>query len=202
MASSDKNPITRVVEPVAAVVAIVFGYCLLLYAIALSWEIVARKLLNISVRGIDEVGGFMLAISAAVGASYTMALKAHTRVDVFLVRMPEGAQRVLNTLAMLAMASFAVFAAWRGIAVLLDTIEFQSTSPNLQQPLWAPQLAWVIGLVLFGVIASAYALHACWLLVSGDPALNRFYGPLTVKDEVDSELHSLKQRGGAKLDGV
>lgn len=193
---SSHNPISRLVEPVAGVVAIVFGYGLLIYSIALSWEIVARKLLNISVRGLDEVGGFMLAIGAAVGASYSMAKRAHTRVDVFLVRMPVSAQRVVNTLALVAMAAFALFAAWRGIAVLLDTIEFQSTSPNLQQPLWAPQLAWVVGLVLFGVIASAYALHALWLLVTGDERLNRFYGPMTVKDEVDSEVQALKARGG------
>jgi TRAP-type C4-dicarboxylate transport system permease small subunit len=194
------NPISRLVEPVAGVLAIVFGYGLLIYSIALSWEIVARKLLSISVRGIDEIGGFMLAIGAAVGASYSMAMRAHTRVDVFLVRMPHSVQRLLNTLALVAMAAFAVFAAWRGVAVLLDTIEFQSTSPNLQQPLWAPQLAWVIGLSLFGIIASAYALHALWLLVTGDPALNRFYGPLTVEDEVEGELQALKARG-AKTDG-
>jgi TRAP-type C4-dicarboxylate transport system permease small subunit len=199
--SSSENPISRLVEPVAGVVAIVFGYGLLIYSIALSWEIVARKLLNISVRGLDEVGGFMLAIGAAVGASYSMAMRAHTRVDVFLVRMPAEMQRLVNTLALVAMASFALFAAWRGIAVLLDTIEFQSTSPNLQQPLWMPQLAWVIGLVLFGVIASAYALHALWLLATGDPRLNRFYGPLTVKDEVDGELKALKDRGGDKPHG-
>jgi TRAP-type C4-dicarboxylate transport system permease small subunit len=195
------NPISRLVEPVAGVLAIVFGYALLIYSIALSWEIVARKLLSISVRGIDEIGGFMLAIGAAVGASYSMAMRAHTRVDVFLVRMSQGAQRLLNTLALAAMAAFALFAAWRGIAVLLDTIEFQSTSPNLQQPLWAPQLAWVVGLSLFGIIASAYALHALWLLVTGDPALNRFYGPLTVEDEVEGELQALKARGGTRSDG-
>jgi TRAP-type C4-dicarboxylate transport system permease small subunit len=196
MMSPPENPISRLVEPVAGVVAIVFGYGLLIYSFALSWEIVARKMLNISVRGLDEVGGFMLAIGAAIGASYSMAMRAHTRVDVFLVRMPQGAQRVINTLALVAMAAFALFAAWRGVAVLLDTIEFQSTSPNLQQPLWQPQLAWVIGLVLFGVIASAYACHALWLLATGDARLNRFYGPLTVKDEVDSEVQALKSRSG------
>jgi TRAP-type C4-dicarboxylate transport system permease small subunit len=191
-----ENPISRLVEPVAGVLAIIFGYGLLIYSFALTWEILARKLLNISVRGIDEIGGFMLAIGAAVGASYSMAKRAHTRVDVFLVRMPPKVQRLLNTLALVAMATFAIFAAWRGIAVLVDTIEFLSLSPNLLQPLWMPQLAWVVGLTLFGIIASAYAAHAIWLLLKGDPALNRFYGPLTVQDEVDDEVQALKAREG------
>ena len=192
--SSNANPISRIVEPVAKVVAIIFGYAILTYSIMLSGEIVARKLFNTSFKGIDEIGGFVLAISAAIGASYTMAMKAHTRVDVFLVRMPYSTQRLLNTLAMLSMAFFACFAAWRGVDVLRDTIEFQSSSTNLQQPLWIPQLAWVIGLMLFAIIASAYALHALYLLVTGNGDVNAYYGALTVKEELDSELDSLKAR--------
>jgi TRAP-type C4-dicarboxylate transport system permease small subunit len=99
---------------------------------------------------------------------------------------------------MLTMAVFAGFAAWRGVDVLRDTIEFSSTSTNLQQPLWAPQLAWVIGLVLFGLIATAYAAHALYLLVKGRPELNALYGPLSVKDELDSELEALKARTAAE----
>ncbi|MBN8535216.1 MAG: TRAP transporter small permease [Rhizobiales bacterium] len=195
------NPISRVVEPIARVVAILFGYAILIYSVALSFEIVARKLFNISIKGLDEVGGFVLAISAAIGASYTMAMKAHTRVDVFLVRMPREVQRVLNTLALISMSAFALFAAWRGISVLQDTIEFQSSSPNLQQPLWVPQLAWVVGLVLFGVIATAYAIHALWLLATGRAELNAYYGPLSVKEELDSELEALKSRSGSTTTG-
>jgi TRAP-type C4-dicarboxylate transport system permease small subunit len=192
------NPISRIVEPVARLVAIIFGYTILFYSIALSAEIVGRKLFNTSFKGIDEVGGFVLAISAAIGASYSMAMRAHTRVDVFLGMMPRGAQRILNTLAMLTMAVFACFAAWRGVAVLQETIEFSSTSTNLQQPLWMPQLAWAIGLMLFGIIATAYAAHALYLLMTGRPELNTLYGPLSVKDELDSELEALKTRAGTE----
>jgi TRAP-type C4-dicarboxylate transport system permease small subunit len=188
------NPISRVVEPVARVVAIVFGYTILAYSLALSAEIIGRKLFNTSFKGIDEVGGFVLAASAAIGASYTMAMRGHTRVDVFLVRLPRKAQRVLNTLAMVSMAGFAVFAAFRGVAVLRETIEFGSVSSNLQQPLWIPQALWATGLGLFGVIATAYAAHAVWLLARGAPELNAFYGPLTVDDEIEGELASLEAR--------
>lgn len=190
------NPISAVVEPVARFVAIAFGYSVLLYSIVLSGEIVGRKLFNTSIKGLDEVGGFVLVIAAAVGASYSMALRAHTRVDVFLMMMPRGLQRWLNTLAMVTMACFAGFAAWRGVTVLQDTIEFGSTSTNLQQPLWMPQLAWVIGLGLFGLIATAYAIHAVVLLARRSPDLNRFYGPLSVRDELDGELAALEERMG------
>ncbi len=143
----------------------------------------------------DDIGGYVLAIIAVVGASYTMAMRGHTRVDVFLVRMPPGVQRVLNTLAMVTMAAFAAFAAWRGLDVLQESIEFQSVASNpLQTPLWQPQGLWFIGLALFALISAAYAIHALVLLSRGSPDLNRFYGPSSAQDELEAELTARAER--------
>lgn len=190
-----ENPITRVVEPVARFIAILCGYGILLLALAVTVEIVGRKLFAFSLQGIDDIGGYVLAITAAIGASYTMALRGHARVDVFLVRMPLSWQRVLNTLAMATLASMAVFALWRGSVVLQESIEFQSTATNpLQTPLWQPQSLWLFGLGLFALIAVLYALHAVWLLLRGRPELNAFYGPKTAQDELEAELAALAER--------
>ena len=190
-----KNPITRVVEPVARFIAILCGYGILLLALAVTVEIVGRKLFAFSLQGIDDIGGYVLAITAAIGASYTMALRGHARVDVFLVRMPLSWQRVLNTLAMVTLAGMAVFALWRGSVVLRESIEFQSTATNpLQTPLWQPQSLWLFGLGLFALIAVLYALHAVWLLLRGRPELNAFYGPKTAQDELEAELAALAER--------
>ena len=189
------NPISRVVEPVARVAAILCGYAVLVLSVMVSIEIVGRKLFAFSFQGTDDMGGYVLAIIAVVGASYTMAMRGHTRVDVFLVRMPAAWQRWLNTIAMVTLAGFACFAAWRGSTVLMESIEFQSVASNpLQTPLWQPQLAWLIGLVLFALIAVAYAVHAVVLLVRGGTELNRFDGPQSAQDELDAELAARAER--------
>lgn len=183
------NPISRFVEPVARVAAIACGYAVLALSVAIAAEILGRKLFAFSFQGVDDIGGYVLAITAAVGASYTMAMRGHTRVDVFLVRMPASWQRVLNAVAMATLALFAAFAAWRGFAVLGESIEFRSVATNpLQTPLWQPQSVWVAGLALFALIAAAYAVHALVLLARGAPELNRFYGPATAQDELEAEL--------------
>jgi TRAP-type C4-dicarboxylate transport system permease small subunit len=165
------------------------------YAVMLTLEILGRKFFNTSFKGIDELGGFVLAISAAIGASYAMAQRSHTRVDVFLVRFPRAVQRWLNTIAMTFFAFFATFAAWRGVAVLLETIELKSSATNLEQPLWVPQLGWVIGLILLALISLAYALHAIYLLAAKRPELNAWYGPFSAQEELDAELAELQKRG-------
>ncbi len=190
-----ENPITRIVEPVARMIAILCGYGILLLSIAITVEIIGRKLFAFSLQGVDDIGGYVLAITAAIGASYTMALRGHVRVDVFLVRMPTSWQRVLNTLAMVTLAGFAVFAVWRGSVVLMESIEFQSIATNpLRTPLWQPQSIWLLGLALFALIGVAYAAHALWLLVRGKPELNLHYGPKSTQDDLEAELTALAER--------
>lgn len=198
-----EDPISRVVEPVARVAAIVCGYAVLLLSLAVSVEIIGRKLFSHSFPGTDDIGGYVLAIIAVIGASYTMAKRGHTRVDIFLVKLPTGWQRVLNTLAMVTMAAFATFAAWRGLTVLLESIEFQSVASNpLQTPLWQPQVLWLIGLVLFALISLAYAVHSLLLLATGNPNLNRFYGPASVQDELEAELTAQAERAAQAEQGA
>jgi TRAP-type C4-dicarboxylate transport system permease small subunit len=188
------NPISHWVAPAARVATIACGWVVLAYAVALTLEILGRKFLNTSFKGIDELGGFVLAVSAAIGASYAMAHRSHTRVDVFLVRFPRPVQRVLNTLAMVLFAGFACFAAWRGSAVLRDTLEYGSTATNLEQPLWVPQALWLAGLVLLALVSLAYAVHAVVLLVTRRPELNAWYGPTSAQEELDAELAELQAR--------
>ena len=52
-----ENPITRVVEPVARFIAILCGYGILLLALAVTVEIVGRKLFAFSLQGIDDIAG-------------------------------------------------------------------------------------------------------------------------------------------------
>ncbi|MBX9758113.1 MAG: TRAP transporter small permease [Beijerinckiaceae bacterium] len=193
--STNRNPVSRVAEPLARTLSISVGWGVLAFAIAMTAEIVMRKAFAYSFKGMDELGGFVLAITAAAGASYSMAMRAHTRVDVFLVRFSQRWQRALNTMALVTLAAFATFAAWRGWAVLDETIEFSSSAPNLGIALFWPQLIWVISLVLFAGIACAYAAHALILLATGSPGINTNYGPLSVRDELQEELDALKRRG-------
>ncbi|MBI3505241.1 MAG: TRAP transporter small permease [Proteobacteria bacterium] len=193
-----ENPVSRFAVPVARYAAIACGYGILALSAAICLEVVGRKFFGFSLQGVDDIGGYALAITAAVGASYTMAMRGHTRIDVFLVRMSVNAQAWLNAVAMVTLACFAIYAFARGIDVLAESIEFRSVATNpLQTPLWQPQGTWLFGLGLFAVFAALYAAHALWLLAKDRRRLNRLYGPTTAKDEVDAELETRRNLEGA-----
>jgi TRAP-type mannitol/chloroaromatic compound transport system permease small subunit len=169
------------------------GWWLLGIAVATCVEMVTRKVFNFSLQGVDEVGGYTLAVTSALGFSFTLLARGHTRVDFLLSRLPAGAQAFFNALAMVTLAAVAIFAASRAWFVLGESIEFQShsTSP-LQTPMWIPQSLWFFGYALFALTAASLATHACWLLFGRQAQLNKDYGPPTLEEEIEAETGGIR----------
>jgi TRAP-type C4-dicarboxylate transport system permease small subunit len=150
---------------------------------------VARKFFRFSLQGVDEVGGYTLAVASAIGFSYTLLKRGHTRIDFLVSRLPATARAALNCLAMVTFAGLALFALYRGWFVLSESIELKShaTTP-LQTALWIPQSLWYLGYVLFAGTACVLAADACALFFSREIDLvNEKYGPPTLKEEIEAE---------------
>lgn len=62
-------------------------------------KIVARKVFNHSFQGVDELGGYALAIAGAVGFGYAALTCSQTRIGLVLSKLPVAAQAVLHVLA-------------------------------------------------------------------------------------------------------
>ena len=185
------------------VLVILSGWWLILFSLASCFEMVSRKLFQYSLQGIDEIGGYTLAVTSAIGFSYTLITRGHTRIDFLVSKMPVPARAALNFLAMFTLALLGAFALYRGWNVLSESIEFQSTATTpLQTPLWIPQVIWITGYALFAAISVYLAAHCGWLLVHGRNAeLNKLYGPQTLEEEIESEagdvLKDVRQPGAA-----
>ncbi len=167
--------------------AIAAGYASLGLSLLITFEVVARKLFNFSLQGVDEIGGYVLAIGVSFSFAYALLHRAHTRVDVLLTRLPRLLQAPLNAIAILLLSGFSAFMLWRAVETLKETLEFGSlASTPLQTPLWIPQSLWVIGLGVFSVLTVLLAGRAVKLLVTGQLAtLDREYGPRSTDDELD-----------------
>lgn len=177
--------LTRLVDTLVLIV----GWWLVILSILTCVEMVTRKLFNFSLQGVDEVGGYTLAVCAAIGYSYTLITRGHTRIDFLVGKLPVKARAAINALAMVTLAAMALFCISRAWVVLSESIEFQSHSTTpLQTPMWIPQTAWFVGWVIFAVICVYLAGHALWLLLRGESdALNKAYGPQTLEEEIESE---------------
>lgn len=189
----NKYPLFRGLSRTVEAFTLASGWWLLLIAVATCFEMVSRKLFNFSLQGVDEIGGYTLAVTSALGFSYTLLSRGHTRVDFLLSRLPAAGRAFFNTLAMVSLAAVAVFACYRTYGVLAESIEFDShaTSP-LQTPMWVPQSLWFLGYLLFAIVAAVMAVHACLLLVRDREQLNKLYGPPTLEEEIESETGGIR----------
>ncbi|WP_112323661.1 TRAP transporter small permease subunit [Oceanibium sediminis] len=195
----DDNPLERIAGPVVRFAALLGGYAILGVAIFVSLEVVLRRTVGISLQGADEFGGYALAGAAAFGFAYTLLLRGHTRIELVLELLPRRIAGFFDVLAMVAIAAMAVFLAWRGWSVMMESVEFKSLSGTPSQtPLWKPQAVWVAGLCLFALYAVLAALHAFWLCVTGSEKLHHWYGAKSLEEEILEEKQSVASRGVGK----
>ena len=194
------NPVARFLMPAARAVALLSGWCLLAVVVLTCVEIVGRKFFRFSLHGVDEIGGYTLALICAFGFSYVLLRGNHTRVSLLEAHLPARLRAVLNVVTMVTIAAVSLFAAWRGFAELQVSIELRSVSNSpLQTPMWLPQGLWFAGLAIFAIVAVTLAVHAVLLFMRGRRELNRFYGPAGGADEVEEVVAKMRpevSRGG------
>jgi TRAP-type C4-dicarboxylate transport system permease small subunit len=180
---------TRGLQNVVEVLTIACGWWLIGLSIMTCVEMIGRKLFAFSLQGVDEIGAYTFAIVSAIGFSYALITRGHTRVDFLVSKFSEKTRAALNFTAIVTLAAIAVFAAYRAYQVLVETIDLGSTAASpLATPLWIPQSLWVLGFAVFAVMASIAAAYACILLLAKNwPELNRRYGPQTLEEEIESE---------------
>ncbi len=186
--------------PVVRAAAIACGWALMAISFATVFEVVARKL-NYSLKSIDELGGYILAATSAIGFSWALVTRAHMRITLVVNWLPRPARRALDALAMLSLAGMAVFCAWRGYAEFsTNFISGRPSNTPMQTPLWIPQAVFFAGLALFALCSTLAAIHAAWLLFVDSTRLERLYGPQSLEEEVSAEVSDLDHRLAAKGD--
>lgn len=174
----------------------VFGTCLLVLAAAVAVETLMRKVLNRSLQGVDEFGGYVLAVTAALSFAIAIHARTHIRIDLLHDRLPRLLRVLLNAAAVVAIAACAGAAAYMAWLALADTIQFNATAQTpWATPLKYPQAAWLAALAIFLLVAVVEVGRVAVLLARGNVAeIDKRYGPRGAKEELDDELEDLKAR--------
>jgi TRAP-type C4-dicarboxylate transport system permease small subunit len=201
--SLPRNPFTNGLESLIRGVCIAAGWWLIGISVLTCVEMLGRKVFGFSLQGVDEIGSYTFAVVTALGFSYALFTRGHTRVDFLVSRLPPSQRAMLNWFAMVTLGAMAAFFAYRAYFVVAESIDLKSTAPTpLATPLWIPQSVWFAAYVLFALTALSAAVHACALAVRGAwDDLNASYGPQTLEEEIESEaaIHvELHRTDGAK----
>lgn len=180
-----------------ALAASIFGLAFLVLAVAVTAETIMRKVFNQSLQGVDELGGYILALAGTMSLSVALVARAHIRIDIVHEHLPKALRVPLNVIASVSIFVCALALlrmAW--FAYDESSVLGATAQTPWATPLKYPQALWTLALAVFVVVCAFEVINVAKLLFAGDTrTIDRNYGPRTAREELEDELADLKARG-------
>ena len=170
------------------------GVFYVLVSLAVAQEVVLRKVFGVSMMGIDEMSGFVLAIGTSWGFAFALLHRGHIRIDTVMLVLPQRARAVLDILGLVLIGGFVGILGWYAKDVLIRSAELGSNALLVDFPLWIPQAMWVAGFATFMVLAVLLLLRALMAFFAGDLVkLHALIGSRSVTEEVEREKQAVER---------
>jgi TRAP-type C4-dicarboxylate transport system permease small subunit len=178
------------------IAALVFGTIFVLLSLMVTLETLLRKLFGASLQGVDELGGYALAIGSTIAFTLALLDRSHIRIDLIHARLGACWKTALNLIATLLMALLAGLLCWMAWIQISETLDYGSTAQTpWATPLIYPQTVWFGGLLLFALCAMGRALAAVRLLLRARVVeFNQHFGPRGLDEELRQELDDVARR--------
>jgi TRAP-type C4-dicarboxylate transport system permease small subunit len=127
------------------------GIFLVLIAVVILGQVFGR-MLGFRVPGADELAGYFLAATSFLALAYTLRTGGHIRVMLVLSHLPPGPRRIFELGALAAASAIAVYFVIYAALMAWESYVFGDRAIGvLPTPLWIPQLAVVLGLVMLAL---------------------------------------------------
>lgn len=188
-------------KSLSKLVCITGGWFLVLISIMICIEVLMRKVFNHSLQGVDEYGGYALALTAALGLAYAFYEGTHIKIDVLIRLMPRHFRIGSSLLAQVTLLAIAVFFAYRTILHAFESWELTAfANTPLRTPLYIPQGIWAAGFCLFMLVLAVRMLVILEMLIRRQKTdlvelLDTNHEELEIKKAI------AKAAGSEKIDG-
>ena len=185
---------------IAHLSGITFGVIMIVLSFAIAAETILRKFFSHSMGGIDELGGYAVAVVAPLAFLVTASEQAHIRINILHGKLPLRARAVLNLAAAISLSLLALFLLYFTVKTVQDTLAYGSIAQTpWATPLIYPQSVWLVAMLAFTIGTVVIAARTLMLALRGNwSTLDRAYGPGSPQGELAAELADLKSREGAQ----
>lgn len=188
--------IDLVLRTVTRRICLTAGWGLILLSAVITINVLLRKLFNYSLQGVDEYGGYCLALCAAIGFSQAAFERGHIRIDVFTQLVPQRARAIFDVIALLALNVTAWMIGVKAFGVFQASYELSALAPSaLRTHLSIPQGVWAGALLWFCLILSMQLMRAVIYLIRRDwQRIEQEFGAPDTRDEVEQEIEQARAR--------
>lgn len=125
------------------------GLGILTMSLILFYEVIARYCFNAPTIWVQEVSIYLFMWSMLAGASYTLMLGKHVRIDLIFDRLPPKVQNFLDILTGLVGVAFCAIVTHQAYLMIASSLRFGKLSATiLRVPMWLVQLPLFLGFML------------------------------------------------------
>lgn len=167
------------------------GAGLLLSAIMVTLDVLARKVFGITISGSDEISGYVFAASTTWAYSYCLFSRSNIRIDALYNVLNLPTRAILDILGVLLLLYYVWLLTNNAWGMFAENWEYSSTAQTtLATPLWIPQVFWISGLAFFLLSLAFVALYCLTAAIRRDwQTVNRVAGVKAVEEEIVEETH-------------
>ena len=119
-----------------------------------------RYSMDMPVRGSIELSSFFLIVATMLTGAYTVMIKGHITIGVFIDRFSERTQAIFNTVAYLLCSGFAIIAVWQTVIRANYLTIVQQGSGVLQIPFFPFYYLVAVGWGIFAVATIMYLVFS------------------------------------------
>ncbi|MBL6946398.1 MAG: TRAP transporter small permease [Rhodospirillales bacterium] len=192
------NSVENGVKAVSRIAYIGGGWLLIILSVLVCAEIVLRKVFSQSLQGVDEYGGYALAVTSAIGFAFAFYEGSHIRIDVLVTRLPRSLRILSSVVAHLSLLVVAWLFAKYAVLLTIESWEISAfANTPLRTPLFIPQAIWAGGMCLFFV-----ALAVRLLKILEGVARKQWQDLVALLDtrdadsaEIERVLHDIERHG-------
>lgn len=172
-----------------------FGSALCLLSVLVVAEVVMRKFFLVSLQGVDELSGYVLAATASLAFFMALMDRAHMRIDIFYSKLPPFLRLGSDGLAVMAMAAGACVIWAMGWITFAESREFNSVSQTpWATPMVIPQGVWLVTLLPFVGLAVVGWVRWVRALIRGDERALSMFRAKGSEDELREQLQAIDAR--------
>jgi len=154
---------------VGGLMGLAAGWCFVLCAFFIAFEVLARSIFRFSTQSTTEITGYMLAFGLSWGLAHALSTRSHVRIDMLINRLPLRARVPLHLLSLALLAVFVGFLAKGAWDLVDESLLFGATDISLlRTPLAIPQGLWAAGIIVFLLLILAMLIENLLLAFAGD----------------------------------
>jgi TRAP-type C4-dicarboxylate transport system permease small subunit len=144
--------LSRFMGAVSAVCMYVAGAMLVGIVVINGWNVFSRYVLYSALSWAEEAMVFLMLGSVCIGAIPVTWDRAHIRIDAFVQSLPPGPRKAVEWLAVALTAAILLPVGWLSYSVVVKLMNFDQRSDALHLPVWIPQSALPIALLLIPIV--------------------------------------------------